>query len=105
MSVASTSQSDGRESVSPQEFARLSGLSLATVRRYLSDGRLPSVQPGGRRCRVLIPRGVLAQFLTPGPALGLSNKRLSDKNALAISRHASSDGRLSGPVPRWKSRS
>ena len=42
--------------LTPEEFAHLSGLSLSTVRRYLADGRLPKVQPGGPRCRVLIPR-------------------------------------------------
>jgi len=40
---------------SPLEFARLNGLSIATVRRYLKSGRLPKAQPGGRGCRVLIP--------------------------------------------------
>ncbi len=45
-----------REAVSPQEFVVLSGLSIATVRRYIAGGRLPCIQPGGRRCRVLIPR-------------------------------------------------
>ena len=48
-----------RKHLSPAEFAVESGLSLATVRRYLKSGRLPKVQFGGFRCRVLIPREAL----------------------------------------------
>ena len=40
---------------SPHEYAAHTGLSIATVRRYLKLGRLPKHQPGGPRCRVLIP--------------------------------------------------
>jgi hypothetical protein len=45
--------------LSPADFARHSGLSLSTVSRYLASGRLPKIQFGGRRCRVLIPRAAL----------------------------------------------
>jgi hypothetical protein len=54
--VAATPQ---RKHLSPAEFVAESGLSLATVHRYLKSGRLPKVQIGGFRCRVLIPREAL----------------------------------------------
>ena len=45
--------------LSPKEFSQLSGLSLATVHRYLKAGKLPFLQPGGPRSRVLIPSDAL----------------------------------------------
>ena len=45
--------------LSPAEFAREAQLSMATVRRRLKDGGIPSIQPGGPGCRVLIPREAL----------------------------------------------
>jgi hypothetical protein len=56
-------QSDRQQVVrflSPQEFSQLSGLSLATVHRYLKNGKLLYRQPAGRRGRVLIPSNALA---------------------------------------------
>ena len=50
--VAST---EAAHFLSPAEFSSHSGISLSTVWRYLADGLLPKVQPGGPRCRVLIP--------------------------------------------------
>ena len=57
--AAMPSSQQGVKCVSPKEFAVFSGLSLSTVRRYLADGRLPKIQPGGHRGRVLIPCDVL----------------------------------------------
>ncbi len=44
------------EFLSPAEFAQFSGLSLPTIHRYRKSGRLPFIQPGGFRCRILIPK-------------------------------------------------
>ena len=49
-----TEAAQSRHYLSPHEFSGLSGLSLATVRRYLKRGRLPYRQPAGRRGRILI---------------------------------------------------
>src|SRR5690348_3372943 len=46
--------------LSPKEFSELSGLSLATIHRYIKNGKLPYRQPAGPRGRILIPAEVLA---------------------------------------------
>lgn len=94
----SSDASIAAEALSPKEFTQLSSLSLSTVRRYVRDGVLPSLQPGGRRCRVLIPRAALAQF-----APKLQTKAEAPQPVLA----ASSSGKpqfneLPGPRPRWQ---
>lgn len=86
-----------REFLSPQEFAASSGLSLVTVRRYLADGRLPAVQPGGRRCRVLIPRAALSRFAVTH---GVSRKSGQSTNVTNTTIMASTKS-LAGPPPRW----
>jgi excisionase family DNA binding protein len=82
-----------REFLSPHEFASCSGLSLVTVRRYVDDGRLPAAQPGGHRCRVLIPRSALADFTKKIPTAG----RSSTKNITPTPTRKSP----AGPAPRW----
>ena len=48
--------------LSPLAFSRLSGLSLATIRRYLKSGKLRFFQPGGKRARILIARSAVEQL-------------------------------------------
>lgn len=99
MSEAATTDLDSRDLISPHEFASRSGLSIATVRRYLADGRLPSMQPGGPRCRVLIPVSALTQFA--GKA---GDRSLSRPLPVANATVPASAGRsLPGPAPRWLS--
>jgi hypothetical protein len=83
-----------RRYLSPHEFSRLSGLSLATVHRYLKTGKLPFCQPAGRRGRILIPADALA---AAGPAT------LPDEATAGSADPASPSPthRLSGPRPRW----
>lgn len=47
------------EYLTPQEFARRSGLSLATVRRRIRDKSLPVLQSGGPRTAIRIPATAL----------------------------------------------
>ena len=58
-----TGAPQARRYLSPQEFSGLSGLSLATVRRYLRNGKLPYRQPAGHRGRILIPADALDLLL------------------------------------------
>ena len=44
------------------EIARLAGVSIRTVRRWIAEGMLPSVKVGGVR---LVPRKGLEQALSP----------------------------------------
>ena len=78
------------EYLSPDEFARTTGLSPSTVRRRLIDGALPYLQPGGPRSRVLIPRTalVIAEPLSPNPA----------RSRQEVIRPRS------GPRPHWQKR-
>lgn len=89
--------------VTPQEFAERSGLSMSSVRRYLADGRLPKSQPGGPRCRVLIPVDALQQT-SPKSVLHETASRAVNPSAEAAPGGATSHD-LSGPQPEWRKRS
>jgi hypothetical protein len=85
-----------REHLSPTEFAVESGFSLATVHRYLKSGRLPKVQIGGFRCRVLIPREALK--------LAVNDRGIDDAGEVANVSSPSNTGPKSSNrrrKPRW----
>jgi excisionase family DNA binding protein len=75
-----------RQYLTPQEVAEEAGISLSTVWRYIRAGRFPIVQPGGPRCRVLIPRDALQQ--TVAAVMNSHSKEPVKKR--------------SGPRPKWK---
>lgn len=84
------------ELLSPAEFAAASGFSMATVRRLLSAGRLPKLQPGGARHRIAIPAAALATV-----RLGQSATPRLDHSAVA--HHVQTAPRKrSGPLPAWR---
>lgn len=92
--------------VSPEEFTSLSGLSIATVRRYLAKGKLPKVQPGGPGCRVMIPRDALEQIRQPsGIDAGETDADNHPSGAASSSAPLARPSRLNGPLPRWQKRS
>ncbi|WP_166822553.1 helix-turn-helix domain-containing protein [Thalassoroseus pseudoceratinae] len=76
------------EYLSPAEFARRSGLSEPTVRRYVKNGKLPSYQPGGHRCRISIPASALRATVPSAPAS-------------VSSPQAEQPKRIPGPRPSW----
>jgi excisionase family DNA binding protein len=78
--------------LSPEDFARRSGLSVSTVRRYLADGRLPKFQPGGKRCRVLIPSSALAGHLDATSNVTLKREAPDRRQE---------ETRPPGPKPKW----
>jgi excisionase family DNA binding protein len=92
--------------VTPEEFVKLSGLSLSSVRRYLADGRLPKYQPGGHRCRVLIPRDALER-LDPAqqdtPCIQITTNETSEPETMPPDDLSSRS--LAGPLPRWRRQS
>jgi excisionase family DNA binding protein len=55
---------DAPEYLRAGEIARLFGVSLRTVRRWIAEEALPSVKLGGVR---LVPRKGLEQLLSPAP--------------------------------------
>jgi hypothetical protein len=77
--------------LSPIEFSKLAGLSIATVRRRISDRSLPVLQIGGRRRRILIPRDALTSLLS-------SQATGSHSTTPDIPRPAAP---LAGPRPKW----
>jgi hypothetical protein len=84
-----------RRYLSPQDFSRLSGLSLATVHRYLKTGKLAYRQPGGRRGRILI----LAEVLE---ATHGADVEPDASTAVTVEPQSTAPAtRLSGPRPRW----
>lgn len=93
------------EYVSPGQFVCLSGLSMATVRRYLADGRLPKIQPGGEGCRVLIPRDALNASFRPQSMTKTESDtwKQSDARSEEIC-NSNSPPKSSGPTPRWRRR-
>lgn len=91
-----------RDYLSPAQFSERTGLSPATVRRYIAAGRIPIFQPGGFRSRVLIPHEALE---VPPVTLESSNSVGSDPR-VGDSKHLPNQlARLSGSLPRWKSKS
>ena len=95
------SSADGKtRMLSPQQSADRSGLSLATIYRYLKSGKLTKHQPGGRNCRVLIAEAELFRAASP-----------SDSEAAEVEAANQSDqpidassNTLSGPAPKWTRR-
>ena len=54
----------GREHMRASEIARLTGMSVRTVRRWIADEMLPSTKRGGAR---LVARADLEGLLCPSP--------------------------------------
>lgn len=97
---SSPAEPDPRDFISPGEFAERSGLSLATVKRYLARGDLPKYQPGGKACRVLIPRQALESFASSS-GIGTAPPA-SDLNEGDASDSETKQPRRRGPRPRWR---
>ena len=76
--------------LSPEQFSELSGLSIATIRRYVRACKLPFVQPGGPRGRILIPADALARLAMP---------RI-EQPAQSMATEVTAEGRPEGPAPR-----
>ena len=83
-----------------QQFADLSGLSKSTVRRYLKAGKLPHDQPGGPRCRILIPLSALPSSENE-PASVDPESGPTEEAITAEAEHPQTLERLPGPKPRW----
>jgi hypothetical protein len=91
-------EESSRRLLSPQQFSQLTGLSLATVHRYLKSGKLSYLQPGGPRSRILIPSDAL------GPPSQVTSTQ-SQATAMSVvpppSAGSTQIEHLRGPLPRW----
>jgi excisionase family DNA binding protein len=57
---------DESEYLTPEQAAAYSSIPLSTFRRYLREGRIPFVRPGGReRSRIRIRRCDIDAFMSP----------------------------------------
>jgi hypothetical protein len=91
-----------RAFLSPEEFSHLTGLSLASVRRYLKSGRLPCWQPRGRRGRILIPTHLALQALSgPSGAPACAASTVTAPSPAASVALHQPVSLLSGPRPKW----
>ena len=52
-----------RTCLSYEELSVQTGLSLSTLRRRVKEGKLPCIQPGGRRTRIVFPVDVVERLL------------------------------------------
>jgi hypothetical protein len=86
--------------LSPQEFSRVTGLSLATVHRYLRSGKVRHLQPAGPRGRILIPIDALENptGAPPGPA---PKPAATSAASTANSSPPAAPSQLPGPRPVW----
>jgi excisionase family DNA binding protein len=85
---------------SVEKFAELSGLSDSTVRRYVKAGKLPHNQPGGRRCRILIPLSALSHSGSGSASVDLADPTISEAASNQPEQPENLE-RLPGPKPRW----
>jgi site-specific recombinase XerD len=92
----SAEESSRATAFSPKEFADRSGLSLATVHRYLKSGRLKKRQPGGKSCRVFIPESEL-----DSPGRPISDARTDQASLVTPSEEAATVEPLPGRRPAW----
>jgi len=87
--------------LSISQFSAETTLSLATVRRRLKDGSIPSIQPGGSRTKILIPVSALTEppLLQSTRSTGLNSSPLPDASS---SNPQSQPQARRGPRPHWK---
>ena len=90
--------------ISPREYAKQTGLSEATVWRYINTGKLQKHQPGGKNCRVLIPKCAL-EAVGPSTEEYSERKGRMESKSSATHRHPNKNtARRSGREPAWKKR-
>jgi hypothetical protein len=97
-----SSDTRSRGFLSPQEFSHLTGLSLASVHRYLKSGRLPCWQPRGRRGRILIPTDLALQaFAGSSETPACAASTVTAPSPIASAALPQPVSPLSGPRPKW----
>lgn len=92
------------QTITIEELAKLSGLSLSTLRRRVADGSLPVIQPGGHRTRMLFLPDVLESLSRPRKAAADEALEANHESAALRGAHGHRDIARSGPMPRWQRR-
>jgi excisionase family DNA binding protein len=87
------------------DLSTLTGLSLSTLRRRVKEGKLPFIQPGGRRTRIVFPRDVMEQLLQPVKPVccpsGATNRGPVSPDGVSARREPTPSPPTHGPLPRW----
>jgi hypothetical protein len=98
------SREPSKEFLDVQEFSEATGLSVATVRRYLRNGHVQFSQPAGPRGRILIPVSELTCLkAAPTPSTEAIERHHNTTQSQPLNHDKSSPERLPGPKPRWAS--
>jgi excisionase family DNA binding protein len=84
--------------VGVDEAATFLGLSVSTIRRRIADGTLPTLQPGGRRKKILVDIGSLTAITAAGPPELARLAVPLETNVTAVPAPT----RRHGPPPRWR---
>jgi hypothetical protein len=91
-----------RKYVSPNDYVKLTGLSLSTVHRRLAMNQIPKFQPGGPGTRILIPADFAEELLTDIEQTGVSQSESPAATANLAPDLARRDA-LAGRKPLWMS--
>jgi excisionase family DNA binding protein len=96
-------QSNTRAAVSPartcltyEEVSAQTGLSLSTLRRRVMEGKLPFIQPGGRRTRIVFPIDVVERLLQDSGSPSEKSPVLTSSTAVSAANPVHR-----GPKPKW----
>jgi excisionase family DNA binding protein len=83
------------------EFARLARLSISTIRRYMKAGKLPYVQIGGPRSRVLFAADVLDHFVSQSSLTSSHIEEAASSPSCEAARQDNAPKQIPGPCPKW----
>jgi excisionase family DNA binding protein len=78
------------------EIAAQTGISLSTLRRRVKEGRLPFIQPGGRRTRIVFPADVIERLLQNAGNAAETTPVSSTEPARSAAKPTHH-----GPRPKW----
>jgi excisionase family DNA binding protein len=85
------------------ELAHLARLSISTIHRYMKAGKLPFIQLGGPRSRVLFRADVLEHFESQPHALQSRSEESAASTSSESARHDAVPNQIPGPRPKWLS--
>jgi excisionase family DNA binding protein len=102
-----------RNYINVVELAERTGLSISTINRLKSRGKISFYQPGGKRTRVLFPlntveRAVSSQTLIDDATLSVNKPvdvnidHADSPEGFALPKPTSETSRLPGPMPKWR---
>lgn len=86
-----------RACLSYEEVSARTGLSLSTLRRRVKEGKLPFIQPGGRRTRIVFPLDVIERLLQAADTSSSPKHAVQQPISVPVRKVTVSRG----PRPKW----